>query len=61
VFKGKRLQPIENKGRRLEKECKEKQRGGKLLKKMDLPQRHGDTELGEMGADPHTPGGFGGM
>jgi len=56
VFCEKRLQTIENKGQRLEKECKETQRGGKLLKKMDLPQRHGDTELGEMGADPTHPG-----
>jgi hypothetical protein len=40
VFLEKRLQAIEKKGRECEKERKERQRGGKLLKTWNLPQRH---------------------
>jgi len=36
AFWGKRLQAIENKGRRLEKERQEISRGGKLLKDWEL-------------------------
>src|SRR5260221_1547471 len=39
VFSQKSLQAIENKGRECEKERKERQRGGKLLKTWDLPPR----------------------
>jgi len=52
AFCKKRLQVVENKERECEKERKELQRGGKLLRTLGLPaqpgrgrQRHGDTEV----------------
>src|ERR1700730_6892061 len=43
-FWEKRLQALENKGNECGKEREERKRGGKLLRRLDLPQRHGDTE-----------------
>jgi hypothetical protein len=45
VFWEKRPQAIENKGREFEKERKETQRGGKCVKTMDLPRRHGEHRV----------------
>ena len=47
VFFEKSLQAVENKGRECEKERKERQRGGKLLKTWNLPQRHREHRDGE--------------
>jgi len=45
VFWQKSLQAHENKGSECEKESKEKQRGGKLLKRRSLAKRHRNSAV----------------
>jgi hypothetical protein len=60
VFLEKRLQAVENKGREREKEGKEIPTGGKVLRRLDLPQRHRDTEVEKLLEERRrvTPPGF---
>jgi hypothetical protein len=44
VFCKKSLDVVENKENEHGKESQERPRGGRLLKRLDLPQRHGGTE-----------------
>jgi len=47
---------LKTKGGRAEKRARRRQRGGKLLRTWDLPQRHRDTELKLKVCTPTPPG-----